>query len=139
LILRYSNGRVTYSWSGGSTPNTANNSLDASGIYIVTVTAANGCSDTAGITITHAPTAYIGSILSLPSMEAFVPVTTKGFSNIGSFSFEIQADQNISSFTGLFDQLPILTTSWDLYLRFYKRFAAYQLDAESHGERSNPC
>jgi gliding motility-associated-like protein len=46
-------GGGTYSWSGGSTPTTAANTFTAPGTYIVTVTAANGCTDTESITITQ--------------------------------------------------------------------------------------
>jgi hypothetical protein len=45
-------GGGTYQWSGGTTPATAANSFTAPGTYIVTVTAANGCTSTSSITIT---------------------------------------------------------------------------------------
>ena len=45
-------GGGTYLWSGGTTPATASNSFTAPGTYIVTVTAANGCTSTSSITIT---------------------------------------------------------------------------------------
>ncbi len=46
-------GAASYSWSGGSTPGTANNSITAAGTYTVTVTGANGCTDTESITISQ--------------------------------------------------------------------------------------
>ena len=55
-------GGDTYSWSGGSTPTTANNNLNSAGTYTVTVTGANGCTSTSSITITQdasVPTAVI--------------------------------------------------------------------------------
>lgn len=45
-------GGTSYAWSGGSTPGTAANTLTSIGTYPVTVTGANGCTSTAGITIT---------------------------------------------------------------------------------------
>ena len=46
-------GGVTYAWSGGATPETAENSFTEPGTYTVTVTAANGCTATSSITITQ--------------------------------------------------------------------------------------
>ncbi len=46
-------GGNSYSWSGGSTPTTANNSLNSAGTYIVTVTGTNGCTSTSSIIITQ--------------------------------------------------------------------------------------
>ncbi|PLX05866.1 MAG: hypothetical protein C0596_15300 [Marinilabiliales bacterium] len=46
-------GGGTYSWSGGSTPGTANNTLTSAGNYTVTVTGTNGCTDTESINITQ--------------------------------------------------------------------------------------
>jgi hypothetical protein len=45
-------GGNLYQWSGGNSPNTANNTFTSSGNYTVTVTnTLNGCSDTETITI----------------------------------------------------------------------------------------
>ncbi len=55
-------GGVSYAWDGGATPTTAGNTFNVPGTYTVTVTAANGCTDTESITITQdiaAPTAGI--------------------------------------------------------------------------------
>src|SRR4029078_3825731 len=55
-------GGGTYSWNGGATPTTADNSFSAPGTYTVTVTSANGCTDQESITITQditTPTAGI--------------------------------------------------------------------------------
>ncbi len=55
-------GGVSYSWDGGATPGTANNSFSAPGTYTVTVTAAGGCTAQAQIVITQnitTPTAGI--------------------------------------------------------------------------------
>jgi hypothetical protein len=46
-------GGAPYVWSGGSTPNTANNTFTSAGTYTVTVTNNNGCDDQATITITE--------------------------------------------------------------------------------------
>ncbi len=55
-------GGVSYSWNGGSSPSTATNSFNAAGTYTVTVTGANGCTNTSSIQITQdvtVPTAGI--------------------------------------------------------------------------------
>lgn len=46
-------GQSSYTWSGGSTPTTAPNSLSTPGTYTVTVSDAGGCSASANITITQ--------------------------------------------------------------------------------------
>jgi len=46
-------GAASYLWSGGLSTNTASNSFTVSGTYFVTVTAANGCTDTESITISQ--------------------------------------------------------------------------------------
>ncbi|MEI8203083.1 MAG: GEVED domain-containing protein, partial [Bacteroidota bacterium] len=46
-------GGVTYAWSGGATPSTDINSITTPATYTVTVTTANGCTDTKSITITQ--------------------------------------------------------------------------------------
>ncbi|MBL7787632.1 MAG: BspA family leucine-rich repeat surface protein, partial [Chitinophagales bacterium] len=45
-------GGTSYTWSGGATPNSANNTFTNSGTYTVTVSDANNCSATANRTIT---------------------------------------------------------------------------------------
>jgi hypothetical protein len=44
---------ATYTWNGGSTPNTANNIFTVAGNYTVTVTSANSCTNFASISITQ--------------------------------------------------------------------------------------
>ncbi|MEI6577049.1 MAG: hypothetical protein WCO63_12805, partial [Bacteroidota bacterium] len=46
-------GGTGYAWSGGSTPATDTNSFTAAGTFVVTVTAANGCTATSAITVTQ--------------------------------------------------------------------------------------
>ncbi len=46
-------GGVSYSWNGGSSASTATNSFNAAGTYTVTVTGANGCTNTSSIQITQ--------------------------------------------------------------------------------------
>ncbi len=46
-------GVISYLWNGGNTNTTATNTFTAPGTYIVTVTAANGCTATSGFTITQ--------------------------------------------------------------------------------------
>ncbi len=55
-------GGVSYSWNGGATPATADNSFTAPGVYTVTVTAANGCTSTESITITQDATKPVAAI-----------------------------------------------------------------------------
>ena len=57
-------GGVSYSWNGGATPSTAENSFTAAGTYTVTVTGPNGCTSTESITISEnyaEPVVVIGS------------------------------------------------------------------------------
>lgn len=44
---------VSYSWSGGSTPNAASNTISAIGTYSVIATGANGCTNVTSISITE--------------------------------------------------------------------------------------
>jgi ELWxxDGT repeat protein len=57
-------GGTTYTWSGGTTPNTAANTFATSGIYTVTVATADGCSATAtrNITVNPLPNAAIAMV-----------------------------------------------------------------------------
>ena len=57
-------GGGTYSWTGGSSPATAANSFSSPGIYTVTVTSANGCTDTESITITEPAAGLTASLTS---------------------------------------------------------------------------
>ena len=43
----------SYAWSGGNSMTTANNGVTIPGIYTVTATAGNGCTNTSSITITQ--------------------------------------------------------------------------------------
>ncbi len=45
-------GGIQYLWNGGNTPNSAINTFSTSGIYNVTVTGSNGCTNSASISIT---------------------------------------------------------------------------------------
>jgi hypothetical protein len=80
-------GGVSYSWDGGATPATAENSFSAPGTYTVTVTGANGCTATESITITkddNVPTAAItnntGSTVITCSTTAISVTATGGVS-----------------------------------------------------------
>jgi Secretion system C-terminal sorting domain/Domain of unknown function (DUF5122) beta-propeller len=57
-------GGTTYTWSGGTTANTAANTFATSGIYTVTVATADGCSTTAtrNITVNPLPNAAIAMV-----------------------------------------------------------------------------
>ncbi len=52
-------GGDSYLWSGGATPNTAENTFTAAGTYNVTATGPQGCMTTISQTVTFAPTATI--------------------------------------------------------------------------------
>ncbi|HOW25963.1 MAG TPA: Ig-like domain-containing protein, partial [Bacteroidales bacterium] len=77
-------GGVSYSWDGGATPATAANSFTSPGTYTVTVTGANGCTDTESITITQnitPPTAGITNntgITELTCTTTSISVTATG-------------------------------------------------------------
>ncbi len=80
-------GGVSYSWNGGTTPNTAANSFNSPGTYTVTVTGANGCTSQAQITITQSvtpPTAGItnnsGSTVLTCSLTSISVTATGGIS-----------------------------------------------------------
>jgi len=74
-------GGTSYTWSGGSTANTATNSFSSPGIYTLTSTVGSGCSSTASIVITGTPCAiilnlkfliqgyYLGSGLMTPTIQ----------------------------------------------------------------------
>jgi len=55
-------GAASYHWSGGSSINTDTNTFNTLGTYTVTVTAANGCTDTESITITQNATPLTAGI-----------------------------------------------------------------------------
>ena len=74
-ILLTAEGGDSYAWSGGSSTNTANNSVNSPATYTVTVTAANGCTDTESITVTQditSPVVDLGVDISI--CESDLPV-----------------------------------------------------------------
>ena len=77
-------GGGTYTWSGGATTNTAANTFNTAGTYTVTVTAANGCTDTETITITEnttPPTAAItnnSGTTAITCTQTSISVTATG-------------------------------------------------------------
>jgi hypothetical protein len=69
-------GGTSYLWSGGSSTNTANNTISAAGTYTVTVTAANSCTASASITITGnttLPTAGITNNTGTTAITCAIP------------------------------------------------------------------
>jgi len=52
LVSLTASGGSTYAWSDGSSTNTASNTFDASGLYALTVTDANGCISSTNLNIT---------------------------------------------------------------------------------------
>ena len=81
-------GGTSYSWTGGATPTTAANSFTAAGTYTVTVTNANGCTDTESITITQneKPTLSIGSDIT-PACGATTADLTAGVVSNGTVTY----------------------------------------------------
>lgn len=78
-------GGGTYAWSEGSSTNTATNSFISAGIYTVTVTAANSCTNNASITITSnttSPTANAGTDYSICSGSSTTLTATGGVSYV---------------------------------------------------------
>jgi len=80
-------GDGTYSWNTGAT--TAGISVSTPGTYTVTVTAANGCTDTASIVITQditAPEAGITNVTGETELNcAFKEISVEATSN-GTYS-----------------------------------------------------
>jgi hypothetical protein len=52
LVSLTASGGTTYAWSDGSSPSSATNTFDASGLYSLTVTDANGCVSSTNLNIT---------------------------------------------------------------------------------------
>lgn len=69
-------GGITYKWNGGDTPNQATNTFHQSGIYIVTVTNAGGCTTSASKDITV--TAPVPNITGATSGCGSVTLTAGG-------------------------------------------------------------
>jgi hypothetical protein len=88
-------GGVSYSWDGGTSLNTAENSFNVPGIYTVTVTTANGCISTASITITKDET-----VPEAPPTECWETATW----NQATCSWDI---------TGTQPEKPVAVNCWD--------------------------
>jgi len=69
-------GGGTYAWDGGATPTTAANTFNSPGTYTVTVTAANGCTDTESITITEDITPPTAGITNITGTTVLTCTTT---------------------------------------------------------------
>lgn len=104
-------GAASYHWSGGSSPNTAANSFTTPGSYTVTVTAANGCTDTESITITQNASTITAGIVnnsgvsSLSCNTSYIKVTaTPGgaASYLWSGGSSIFTDTNTFNAPGLY-------------------------------------
>jgi len=55
IVTLMASGGSSYLWSGGNTPNQAQNSFNTSGTYSVTVTNSSGCTNTASVVVTITP------------------------------------------------------------------------------------
>ncbi len=86
-------GGVTYLWNGGSSPNTATNTFNSSGTYILKVTDANGCSVTTSKTVTINPL----PTLSFVGLQAGYCVTASAFNLQASPSGGAFTINNISA------------------------------------------
>ena len=69
-------GGTSYAWSGGNTPTTASNTLTTPATYTVTVTGANGCTATAGITISQDIAAPAAGITNNTGSDSLTCTTT---------------------------------------------------------------
>ncbi len=121
------NGGITYLWSNGSTNNTI--SVSQSGVYIVTATNTDGCSNTANITVTVNPLPTItingnttvceGSSTTLTASGADSYIWSTGDNtasvNISAFGIytvtgtSIAGCSNSTDVTVLVSQLPVIT------------------------------
>jgi hypothetical protein len=55
IVTLMASGGSSYLWSGGNTPNQAQNSFTTTGTYTVTVTNSSGCTNTASVAVTITP------------------------------------------------------------------------------------
>ncbi|QQS29974.1 MAG: hypothetical protein IPM47_03205 [Sphingobacteriales bacterium] len=74
-------GGSSYAWSGGATPNTADNTFTTSGTYTVTVTNSGGCTATASVVVTNndPTTANAGPNQSVSISSATMAANTPSF------------------------------------------------------------
>lgn len=114
-------GGVSYSWSTGA--KTAANSFSLPGIYIVTVTGANGCTDTAGIAIAQDITKPVAGIINntgtavltctIPSIEVTATggisylwstgakTDTTGFASPGTYNITVTGTNGCTNSAGI--------------------------------------
>ncbi|WP_346854518.1 gliding motility-associated C-terminal domain-containing protein [uncultured Draconibacterium sp.] len=100
-------GPYTYSWNTSPVQTAATATGLAAGKYIVTVTDANGCSDTASVTITQPDSEVAASVDSKTDVlcfdEATGSATASGSGGVGSFTYSWNTSpvQTAATATGL--------------------------------------
>ena len=95
------NGGQSYVWSDGTMSQT--NAISTPGLYTVTATAANGCTNTATVTISQAPVfnAEITNIGTINCYGESTSVTVTATGGNPSYSYEWSDGQNTQTATGL--------------------------------------
>lgn len=92
LVTLTASGGISYSWSGGNSPNTATNTFNTSGTYKVTVTDANGC-------IATASQAVIVNPLPAPPSVGGVPTSASANTGVAGVINAFTVDKDGNAYT----------------------------------------
>ncbi|MDA9089697.1 fibronectin type III domain-containing protein [Maribacter arcticus] len=109
-------GGENYSWTGGTSPNTATNSFTAADTYTVTVTNTNGCVDTQSITILFAtvpdaPTNLIATGINTGGMIQFTVPISNGGADITNYEYSLDGGATWVTPTPAITESPLIIPS----------------------------
>ncbi|MDB4273901.1 InlB B-repeat-containing protein, partial [Algibacter sp.] len=109
-------GGENYSWTGGTSPNTATNSFTAAGTYTVTVTNTNGCVDTQSITILFAtvpdaPTNLVATGINTGGMIQFTVPISNGGADITNYEYSLDGGATWVTPTPAITESPLIIPS----------------------------